>query len=114
MNMRTLASSALLAFSTLVAAAGAENEQELYQRQYQYAHLMMRLNGLDGAVAPAELAKLKVVRPDAAMREMRMQPPSQREFLLDTFADAAEHALKTRRAKGKLSKQWLIEEPYPT
>jgi hypothetical protein len=112
MTMRTFAAIALLALSTLATAAGVENDQDLYQRQYQYAHIMMRLNGIDGEASPAELAKLKVVR-TKAMTQRAVQPDA-RTYMLDAFADAAQQALDTRRAKRTLSRQWQINEDYPT
>lgn len=112
-----LRASLLLAPVVAQAAAPAVDIDELHQRQFRYARAMMQLNQLEGFErGPSIDALLRQEREVTAKRaqEHRRDPADVRSQSMDEFAKAVERVASDQRAKRTMSRQWQIDEPYPS
>lgn len=99
------------------AAPPAADLDELHQRQFRYARTMMQLNQLEGFErGPSIDALLEREREAKAKRaEERWRDPGDlRAQSMDAFAEAIERVASDQRAKRTMSRQWRIDEPYPS
>jgi hypothetical protein len=99
------------------AAPPAADLDELHQRQFRYARTMMQLNQLEGFErGPSIDALLEREREAKAKRaEERWRDPGDlRAQSMDAFAEAIERVASDQRAKRTMSRQWQIDEPYPS
>ena len=112
-----LRASLLLAPVVAQAAAPAVDIDELHQRQFRYARAMMQLNQIEGFErGPSIDALLQQEREAKAKRaqEHRRDPADLRAQSMDEFAKAVEQVASDQRAKRTVSRQWQIDEPYPS
>ncbi|MBL0028310.1 MAG: carboxypeptidase regulatory-like domain-containing protein [Rhodanobacteraceae bacterium] len=112
-----LRASLLLAPVVAQAVAPAVDIDELHQRQFRYARAMMQLNQLEGFErGPSIEVLLRQEREAKAKRaEERWRDPADvRTQSMDEFAKAVEQVAGDQRAKRTMSRQWLIDEPYPS
>ena len=99
------------------AAATSADVDELHQRQFRYARAMMQLNQLEGFErGPSIDALLRQEREAKAKRaeERRRDSADVRAQSMDEFAKAVERVASEQRAKRTMSRQWQIDEPYPS
>ncbi len=102
---------------TAIAATPSADLDELHQRQFRYARAMMQLNQIEGFErGPSIDALLRQEREAKAKRaEERWRDSADvRAQSMDEFAKAVERVASEQRAKRTMSRQWQIDEPYPS
>jgi hypothetical protein len=102
---------------TAIAATPSADLDELHQRQFRYARAMMQLNQIEGFErGPSIDALLRQEREAKAKRAEQgwRDAGDARAQLMDAFAQAVERVVTEQRAKRTMSRQWRIDEPYPS
>ena len=102
---------------TAIAATPSADLDELHQRQFRYARAMMQLNQIEGFErGPSIDALLRQEREAKAKRAEQgwRAAADARTQLMDAFAQAVERVATEQRAKRTMSRQWRIDEPYPS
>lgn len=102
---------------TAIAATPSADLDELHQRQFRYARAMMQLNQIEGFErGPSIDALLRQEREAKAERAEQgwRDADDARTQLMDAFAQAVERVATEQRAKRTMSRQWRIDEPYPS
>lgn len=102
---------------TTIAATPSADLDELHQRQFRYARAMMQLNQIEGFErGPSIDALLRQEREAKAKRAEQgwRDAGDSRMQLMDAFAQAVERVATEQRAKRTMSRQWRIDEPYPS
>lgn len=113
-----LGAASLLAISLAAGAASPTSDlNDLHQRQFRYARAMMQLNQLEGFEHGPSINGLLDLERDAKAKragERWHDPADMRAQSIDAFAKAVEHVATSQRAKRTMSRQWQIDEPYPS